>query len=212
LSQGHYLVYQNSLIPLGLYDKCNTPANTTFVIAAGSAGEIGYCENPFWAADDCFFLLTNENVISKFLYYSLVAQQQHISGLVRRGSVPRLARDISRQAEAKGLKIPVLIEVNSAEEPNKSGVLPSDAEALLCEIAELPGISLSGLMTMGPVCDNPEDLRKYFRLTKKLFDLFFERYGFGESPILSMGMSDSYKVAIEEGSTLVRVGRKLFRK
>ncbi len=88
------LVYQNSLIPLGHYDKCNTPANTTFVIAAGSAGEIGYCDEPFWAADDCFFLLPNQDVISKFLYYSLAAQQQHISGLVRRGSVPRLARDI----------------------------------------------------------------------------------------------------------------------
>ena len=94
LSQGRYLVYQNSLIPLGHYDKCNTPANTTFVIAAGSAGEIGYCDEPFWAADDCFVLLPNEDVISKFLYYSLAAQQQHISGLVRRGSVPRLARDI----------------------------------------------------------------------------------------------------------------------
>ena len=94
LSQGRYLVYQNSLIPLGHYDKCNTPANTTFVIAAGSAGEIGYCDEPFWAADDCFFLLPNQDVISKFLYYSLAAQQQHISGLVRRGSVPRLARDI----------------------------------------------------------------------------------------------------------------------
>ena len=94
LSQGRYLVYQNSLIPLGHYDKCNTPANTTFVIGAGSAGEIGYCDEPFWAADDCFFLLPNENVISKFLYYSLTAQQKHISGLVRRGSVPRLARDI----------------------------------------------------------------------------------------------------------------------
>ena len=94
LSQGRYLVYQNSLIPLGHYDKCNTPANTTFVIAAGSAGEIGYCDEPFWAADDCFVLLPNKDVISKFLYYSLAAQQQHISGLVRRGSVPRLARDI----------------------------------------------------------------------------------------------------------------------
>ena len=94
LSQGRYLVYQNSLIPLGHYDKCNVPADTTFVIAAGSAGEIGYCDEPFWAADDCFFLLPNESVISKFLYYSLAAQQQHISGLVRRGSVPRLARDI----------------------------------------------------------------------------------------------------------------------
>ena len=94
LSQGRYLVYQNSLIPLGHYDKCNTPANTTFVIAAGSAGEIGYCDEPFWAADDCFFLLPNENVISKFLYYNLAAQQKHSSGLVRRGSVPRLARDV----------------------------------------------------------------------------------------------------------------------
>ena len=94
LSQGRYRVYQNSLIPLGHYDKCNTPANTTFVIAAGSAGEIGYCDEPFWAADDCFFLLPNEDVKSKFMYYSLAAQQQYISGLVRRGSVPRLARDI----------------------------------------------------------------------------------------------------------------------
>lgn len=94
LSQGRYLVYQNSLIPLGHYDKCNAPANTTFVIAAGSAGEIGYCDEPFWAADDCFVLLPNENVVSKFLYYSLATQHQHISGLVRRGSVPRLARDI----------------------------------------------------------------------------------------------------------------------
>ena len=124
----------------------------------------------------------------------------------------KLARDISRLAEGVGRRIPVLIEVNSGEEPNKSGVLPGDAEGLLCEIKELPGISLSGLMTMGPVCENPEDLRKYFRLTKKLFDDFSERYGFGEAPILSMGMSDSYRVAIEEGSTLVRVGRKLFRK
>ena len=94
LSQGRYLVYQNSLIPLGHYDKCNAPAKTTFVIAAGSAGEIGYCDEPFWAADDCFFLLPNESIISKFLYYSLTTQHQHISGLVRRGSVPRLARDI----------------------------------------------------------------------------------------------------------------------
>ena len=94
LSQGCYLVYQNSLIPLGHYDKYNAPAKTTFVIAAGSAGEIGYCDESFWAADDCFFLLPNESIISKFLYYSLTTQHQHISGLVRRGSVPRLARDI----------------------------------------------------------------------------------------------------------------------
>ncbi len=123
-----------------------------------------------------------------------------------------LARDISRHAEAAGRVIPVLIEINSAREEQKSGVMPEDAERLLNEISGLPAIKISGLMTMGPVCESPEDIRKYFRLTKKLFDRLNEVYGFGDAPVLSMGMSDSYGVAIEEGSTLVRVGRKLFLK
>ena len=110
----------------------------------------------------------------------------------------KLAYDINRLAGAAGRKIPVL--------------MPKDAEELLCGVLEFENLQLRGLMTMGPVCDNPEDIRQYFRLTKKLFDRFANDYGFGENPILSMGMSDSYKVAIEEGSTLVRVGRKLFRK
>ena len=65
---------------------------------------------------------------------------------------------------------------------------------------------------MGPVCDEPEQIRKYFRSTKQLFDKMHANYGFGDNPVLSMGMSDSYAVAIEEGSTLVRVGRRLFAK
>ena len=124
----------------------------------------------------------------------------------------RLARDINRHAEARGRVIPVLIEVNSAREEQKSGVMPEDAERLLCEMAELSSIKLSGLMTMGPALDDPELLRPYFRNTKMLFDTLLERYGFGDTPTLSMGMSDSYRVAIEEGSTLVRVGRRLFIK
>ncbi len=123
-----------------------------------------------------------------------------------------LAKDINRHAEARGRIIPVLIEVNSAKEEQKSGVMPEDAERLLCEIAELSSIRVSGLMTMGPAVDDPELLRPYFRNTKTLFDTLSERYGFGEDPTLSMGMSDSYRVAIEEGSTLVRVGRRLFIK
>lgn len=124
----------------------------------------------------------------------------------------KLASDISRHAENNGRVIPVLIEINSAGEENKSGVNPEDAERLLCQILEFKGISVEGLMTMGPVSENAEDLRKYFRLTKNLFDSLNKKYGFGEHPTLSMGMSDSYRVAIEEGSTLVRVGRKLFIK
>ncbi len=124
----------------------------------------------------------------------------------------RLAEDISRLAEKHGRTIPVLIEVNSAREENKSGCLPEECEALFKQVRELSSITVSGLMTMGPVCDNAEDIRPYFRETKALFDLLSDKYGFGGTPTLSMGMSDSYRIAVEEGSTLIRVGRKLFKK
>lgn len=123
-----------------------------------------------------------------------------------------LLRELSRRAELLSLDIPVLIEINCAEEPQKSGVMPADAEAFLLRTLEFPRLIPRGLMTMGPVSDSPEQLRPYFRATKNLFDKLNTRYGFGPSPVLSMGMSDSYRVAIEEGSTLVRVGRRLFIK
>lgn len=124
----------------------------------------------------------------------------------------KLAEDVNRIAGALQRKIPVLIEINSAAEEQKGGILPSMAEKFYEEIASLPNIEISGIMTMGPLSDNPEELRPYFRETKKLFDKLVCRYTLSDNPILSMGMSDSYEVAIEEGSTLVRVGRKLFRK
>ncbi len=123
-----------------------------------------------------------------------------------------LAKDINRHAEARGRVIPILIEVNSAKEEQKSGVFPEDTERFLYEISDFKNIKISGLMTMGPVSENPEELRPYFKETKALFDKLNASYGFGEGATLSMGMSDSYRVAIEEGSTLVRVGRKLFKK
>ena len=101
LSHGRYTVYQNSLIPLGKYDRCNTPPDTTFIIAAGSAGEIGYSQEQFWAADDCYYLIPNDGVASKFLFYSLLGHQSQISGSVRRGSVPRLARDVIGNLELR---------------------------------------------------------------------------------------------------------------
>ena len=104
------------------------------------------------------------------------------------------------------------MEINSGEEPNKDGVLPAEAESFIEQLRVYPHIFVRGLMTMGPVCENEEDIRPYFALTKRLFDRLCGVFDFGENPILSMGMSDSYRVAIEEGSTLVRVGRKLFVK
>lgn len=123
-----------------------------------------------------------------------------------------LAKDINRHAVMRGRIIPVLIEINSAKEEQKSGVFPEDAERLLYDISDFPGIEIKGLMTMGPVSENPEALRQYFRETKTLFDKLNRDYGFGDGATLSMGMSDSWRVAVEEGSTLVRVGRRLFTK
>ena len=120
-----------------------------------------------------------------------------------------LALEISKQAGAIGRVVDVLIEVNSAREEQKDGVLPEAAEELLLKVRELPSLRVRGLMTMGPVCDDAEELRPYFRLTKELFDRLNRAYDL-DMDVLSMGMSDSYAVAIEEGATLVRVGRKLF--
>ena len=122
-----------------------------------------------------------------------------------------LAREIDKQAKRVGRRVKVLIEINSGREAQKGGILPEMAEDFYLQVRELSGIEIAGLMTMGPVCEDPEDLRPYFRLTKQLFDRMNETYGFSDG-ILSMGMSDSYAVAIEEGATLVRVGRKLFKR
>ncbi len=122
----------------------------------------------------------------------------------------RLAEEISRKAEACGKAIAVLIEINSGEEESKGGVLPQDAEELFLKIRELPYLSVQGIMTMGP---DDDGIREAFCRTKEIFDCISEKYGFGtDTPILSMGMSESYREAIEEGATLVRVGRRLFKK
>ena len=123
-----------------------------------------------------------------------------------------LAEEIDKQATKIGRRIPVLIEINSGREEQKGGIMPEDAEAFYLKVRELTGLEVRGLMTMGPVCDDAEELRPYFRETKTLFDRLNRCHGFSGGGILSMGMSDSYRVAIQEGSTLVRVGRKLFNR
>ena len=123
-----------------------------------------------------------------------------------------LAEEIERQAARVDRRVPVLVEINSGREPNKGGIMPECAEEFVRELASFPHLCVKGLMTMGPVCEDPEDSRPYFRLTRELFDAISEKGGFEGEGILSMGMSDSYRVAIEEGSTLVRVGRKLFQR
>ena len=123
-----------------------------------------------------------------------------------------LAAEINKRAEALGRRVPVLVEINSAMEESKGGISPEDAEEFCKEVKKFESLELSGLMTMGPPVDDEELIRPYFRLTKKIFDELLGKGYFEGEGILSMGMSDSYRCAIEEGSTLVRVGRRLFVK
>ncbi|MDP2921514.1 MAG: YggS family pyridoxal phosphate-dependent enzyme [Candidatus Omnitrophota bacterium] len=103
--------------------------------------------------------------------------------------------------------MPVLIEVNSAKEENKSGVFPEDLENLVKDMLGFKNIKVSGLMTMGPALKNPEDYRPYFRDTKALFDKIKINH---DIKYLSMGMSDSYCIAIQEGANLIRLGTAIF--
>jgi PLP dependent protein len=110
-----------------------------------------------------------------------------------------------------GKTMPVLIEINSGEEDQKTGVMPERAIPLIKEIATLTNIRVMGLMTMGPFTIEPEALRPCFRKTREIFDLIKQEGINGvEMKYLSMGMSDSYKIAIEEGANLVRIGTRLF--
>jgi type I restriction enzyme S subunit len=89
---GNYAVFQNSMTPLGYYHEKNVQSNTTFIISAGAAGEIGYSSVDFWAADDVYYFTTSKNLKNKFLYYFLLTQKTKIISQVRRASVPRLSK------------------------------------------------------------------------------------------------------------------------
>jgi pyridoxal phosphate enzyme (YggS family) len=122
-----------------------------------------------------------------------------------------IAREISKRCAQIGKTMPVLIEINSGREVQKWGVLPEKAIELVREISNLPNLKIMGLMTMGPLLGNPEDLRPYFRETNKLFSEIRELNLPNVSmKYLSMGMTDSYQVAIEEGANMVRLGTKIF--
>lgn len=125
-----------------------------------------------------------------------------------------LAAEIERQAARLGRTVDVLCEVNSGREAAKGGVLPEQTLAFCRALAggDYPHLALRGLMTMAPAMEDEEGYRPYFRATRALFDACVEDGLFGNAPILSMGMSDSYRVAAEEGATMVRVGRGLFKK
>lgn len=188
------------------------------VIKKRSGDEIEY------AVRECGIDLLGENRVQEMLshepYFS--GAKLHFIGTLQKNKVKyligktdiiesvdsfELACEISKRSVAAGLESQILFEVNTGRETQKSGVMPEDLSELICRSAELPGICLRGLMTVSPRCLESAERRKYFALLRKLKD---ENVGYFSEPILSMGMSESYREALEEGADIVRIGTGIF--
>lgn len=131
-----------------------------------------------------------------------------IFNLIHSIDSPSLAEEIQRRAETRGIRMNVLIEVNLSGEKTKFGILPEAVSGLVKSICRLKNINIQGLMTMPPFSESPEDSRPYFSMLRMIRDSI-QKEGIMIND-LSMGMSNDFEVAIEEGATMVRIGTAIF--
>lgn len=123
----------------------------------------------------------------------------------------KLAKEISKVSLQKGIVTNCLVEVNVGKEESKSGIYLEELEETLCEIAQLPAIKIKGLMTIPPICETPDEARRYFAMLRQSFiDIKDKKTDNIDVEILSMGMSGDYEAAVAEGSNIVRVGSAIF--
>jgi len=123
----------------------------------------------------------------------------------------RLAAEIDRRAQAVGKSMPILVEINIAEEPSKFGVSPQDAALLIGEICKFRNIMVRGLMCIAPFVENPAENRVFFEKMRKIFiDIRRKNQDNVYMDCLSMGMTNDFEIAIEEGATMVRIGTGIF--
>lgn len=137
----------------------------------------------------------------------------HLFDLIHSVDSLELAQLLARRAEALGKVVPILLEVNVGGEATKFGFRLDDPSPLyrtVEAVLALPPLRLEGLMTVAPICSDPEEVRPVFRRLRELRDVLRDRYPDAPWSHLSMGMTDDYPVAVEEGATLVRLGRALF--
>ncbi|HEY59222.1 MAG TPA: YggS family pyridoxal phosphate-dependent enzyme [Anaerolineae bacterium] len=135
----------------------------------------------------------------------------HLFNLIETVDSIRLVKEIEKRAAQQEKTIPVLIEINSGREENKSGVLPEQVDELVQAVSAFEHLHLEGLMTMGPRFGDPEESRPYFIETRRIFERL-ENLNLPNVQMryLSMGMSNSYRVAIDEGANVIRVGTLIF--
>ena len=190
------------------------------VVKTRSGEEIEY------AIKECGIDLVGENRVQEFIAHEpfFCGAEVHFIGSLQKNKVKYLigkvkmiesvdsvglAEEISRRSEKAGIKTEILVEVNAGREPQKSGVMPEDVPTLLEKISALDGVVLRGLMTVAPRCEDPDERRGYFAAIRKMRD---DNIGYFKDPVLSMGMTESYVEALEEGSDIIRIGTGIFGK
>ena len=195
------------------------------VIKTRTAEEINF------AIRECGITLVGENRVQELLaHYEEIdhGAKLHFIGTLQKNKVKYiidkidmiesldsegLAVEIQKRAEKIGKVIPALIEVNIGREEAKSGIFPEDLEKFCVALCNCPNISVQGMMTIAPICENKDDYHRYFsemnRLKNEIFPKYFPNVS---APILSMGMSGSFQQALENGSDIIRIGEGIFGK
>jgi PLP dependent protein len=190
--------------------KTRTPAE---IMKAVQAGITILGENYVQEAEDHF------RSVGKIAQWHCIGHLQknkikkavEIFDMIETVDSPEMAREIDKRCQAVGKIMPVLIEVNSGHEPLKSGILPEDVIALAQSISTLPNVRLTGLMTMGPALGEPEASRPYFVTTRQVFnELKTRNLPNITMQYLSMGMTNSYRIALDEGANIIRLGTLIF--
>ncbi len=191
--------------------KARTPAEVLEAVQAG-IGIIG--ENYVKEAKEAYELVGKSakwHFIGTLQKHNVRKAALEVFDMIETVDSLEIAREIDKKCAQIGKIMPILIEVNSGREPQKSGVLPEEAEQLVRQVSILGNIKVMGLMTMGPPFGNPEDSRPYFTETRRVFERINGlKLPDVEMKYLSMGMTNSYKVAVEEGANIVRIGTRIF--
>lgn len=207
--------------------RANPDGKEITVIAVTKTHSIEVIEE----AVDLGFTEIGENKAQEFMEKYEVLQEEkainwHMIGHLQRNKVKyvigktklihsldslRLAKEIEKRGKSEGLVVDVLLQINVAKEDSKYGIDPEEAKEFLESIKSLKHLRIRGLMTMAPYYEDPEKTRNCFKKLKNMFEVLKkEEYNNVSMDFLSMGMSNDYEVAIEEGSNMVRLGRTLF--
>ncbi len=185
----------------------------TDVEKALESGCVDYGENKVQELDQKYDLLT-KNINWHMIGHLQRNKVKYLVGkakMIHSVDSLRLANQIEKEYAKKDMIAMVLIEVNMAGEESKFGIKPDETESLIREISTLEHVKVCGLMTIAPYTLEPEDNRKYFKGLRELsVDIASKNIDNVSMDELSMGMSGDYNVAIEEGSTMIRVGTKIF--